>query len=247
MKFLCDFLAHTLNAAHCLAIEFLWRELYGGVARVDTGKLYVFGNGIGYDFAIFCHCVHLHFLCVFDKLAYHHRVVFAHIGCQTQKFLKLFLVGAYVHGSTGEHVGRSHENREANFVDKLVDVVHGGKGTPRRLVDAVAREHRRELCSVFGVIDILCRCAEYGHVLCIETHGKVVGYLSTGGDNHSVGVFEFDDVHDTFEGELVEIEAVAHVVVGGHCLGVVIYHYRAVAFLSDGVKGLYSTPVELYR
>ena len=35
---------------------------------------------------------------------------------------------------------------------------------------------------------------------------------------------QFVNVHDGFEGDLVEVEFVAHVVVGAHRLGVVVHH-----------------------
>ena len=138
MQFLGNLLAHALDAAHCLAIEFLRRELYGGVARVDSGKLDVLTDGIGDNLAVARHGIHLHLLGMLDKLTDNNRMILTHVSCQFEELLKLFLVGAYVHGSTREDVGRTNEDGEAHLVDKLVDVVHRGEGTPCRLVDAVA-------------------------------------------------------------------------------------------------------------
>ena len=61
-----------------------------------------------------------------------------------------------------------------------------------------------------------------------------------------MGILEFDDVHDALEGEFVEIETIAHVVVCGDSLGIVVDHHGAVSLAADGVEGLYATPVELY-
>ena len=83
-------------------------------------------------------------------------------------------------------------------------------------------------------------------MLRIEPHGKVVRYLSTRRDDYTERFLHVYDVHDTLEGQFVEIEPVAHVVVGRHCLGIVVNHYRAVALSSYGIKCLHSTPVELY-
>ncbi len=92
--------AYALDAAHGLHIKFLWRELYGGISGVDTGKLYVFGYGIGDDLTVLCHGIHLHLLGVFHELAYDHRVLLRHICRQLQETFKLVVVGADVHGCT---------------------------------------------------------------------------------------------------------------------------------------------------
>ena len=42
-------------------------------------------------------------------------------------------------------------------------------------------------------------------MLLVETHGEVVGDLSTCADNNSRWILEFDDVHDALEGEFVEV------------------------------------------
>ena len=83
-------------------------------------------------------------------------------------------------------------------------------------------------------------------MLLIESHGEVVGYLASSGDNHAMGALEFDNVHDALEGEFIKIEAVAHVVVGGDGLGIVVDHHRAVAQFANGVQSLHAAPVELH-
>ena len=79
----------------------------------------------------------------------------------------------------------------------------------------------------------------------VEIHGEVVWNLSARGDDDTVRLLHVDDVHDALEGELVEIKTVAHVVVGRHCLWVIVDHDRPVTLLADGVQGLHATPVEL--
>ena len=59
-------------------------------------------------------------------------------------------------------------------------------------------------------------------------------------------LLHLDDIHHTLEGQLVEVETVAHIVVGRYGLWVVVDHHRAPAFLADGVQCLNATPVELY-
>ena len=48
----------------------------------------------------------------------------------------------------------------------------------------------------------------------MELHGEVVGYLATNADDDATGLFEVDDIEHAFHRQLIEVEAVAHVVVG---------------------------------
>ena len=108
-------------------------------------------------------------------------------------------------------------------------------------------QHGGELVPVFGVVNALGACAEDGHILRIETHGKVVRYLAARRNDYAMRILQFEDVHDTLEGEFVKIEAVAHIVVRGYSFGVVINHHAAVALLADSVQRLHTAPVKLYR
>jgi len=59
--------------------------------------------------------------------------------------------------------------------------------------------------------------------------------------------FQFNDVHHTFEGKLIEIEPVAHVIVRGNGLWVIIDKHSPVAFLADCFNAVHGAPVEFYR
>ena len=49
-------------------------------------------------------------------------------------------------------------------------------------------------------------------------------------------ILEFNYIHDPLEGQLIEIEPVALVVVSGNGLGVIVYKHSPVALLLDGLK-----------
>ena len=85
-------------------------------------------------------------------------MILAHVGSDLKEAVELVVVGAYVHGSTGEDIGWTHEHREADTFDELIDVVHALQRAPFRLVDAELVEHRRELSTVFSTVDILSLC-----------------------------------------------------------------------------------------
>ena len=161
--------------------------------------------------------------------------------------MQFLVVVADVHGSTREHVRRTYEDGIAYLVDKLLDVLERGQCTPCGLVDAQLVEHSRELVAVLGTVDVDRAGTQYGNTLAVQLHGEVVRYLSTHRDNDTTGLLEVHDVEHTLQRQLVEVEAVAHVVVGRHGLGVVVNHDRLVTQLAGSVDGVDRTPVELYR
>ena len=179
-----------------------------------TGKLDVLTDGVGDNLAILGHGIHLYLLGVLDEAAHHYGVLLRYVGSEVEEALQLILVGAYVHGSTGEHVGGTHEHGETYLLDEGVDIVHRGQCAPLGLVNADAVEHGRELVAVLGIVDILGLRAEEAYAHTVEAHGKVIGDLSAGRYDNAHGTLELDDIHHTLEGELVEEEAVTHIVVG---------------------------------
>ena len=204
------------------------------------------GDSIGDDFAVFCHGIHLHLLGVEHELRDDHRVFLADRGSQFEETLQFVLVGAYIHRRAGEHIRGADEDGEAHFLNEAVDIVHRGECAPLGLVHADTVEHGGELIAVFGVVDRLRGGAEDRHVLRVEFEREVVRNLPACGDNHAVGVLQLEDIHHALEGQLVEIKAVAHVVVGGDGLGVVVNHHGAVSVLANGLERLHAAPVELY-
>ena len=101
--------------------------------------------------------------------------------------------------------------------------------------------------AVLSIIDALGRCAKDVHAALIKANGKVVRNLTAHRNDGAVWLFHFNNVHYTFKGEFIEVEAVAHVVVGRHGFGVIVNHHRTPAFVLDGKKRVYATPVELNR
>ena len=81
----------------------------------------------------------------------------------------------------------------------------------------------------------------------VETHGEIVRNLSAHGENDALRAFEVDDVHHTLEGQFVEVEAVAHVIVGGDGLRIVVYHHAWATLIAHGLQSIDRTPVEFHR
>ena len=60
-------------------------------------------------------------------------------------------------------------------------------------------------------------------------------------------IFQFEDIHYSFKGEFVEVEAIAHIVVRRYGFGVIINHDATIPLLTDGIQCLHATPVKFHR
>ena len=246
MEGLGNLATDALDAADCFYIEFLWRELDGGITTMNPSKLDVFTDGVSKYLTILGHGIHLNLLGMLNELGDNNGVVFAHISGQLEKAFQLVTVGADVHGSTAEHIAGTHKDGESDALHETVYVSHACKCAPLWLIDAKVGEQLRELGTVFGTVNVLCLCAKDTDTSLVEVDGEVVGNLSACRDYDTMGLFQVNDVKHAFEGQLVEIETVAHVVVGADSLGVVVYHHAAPAFFANSIESLHTAPVELH-
>ena len=247
VQLLRNLTADTLDTSHRFDIELLRRQLQSGITRVDTGKLNVLTNGISHDFSLLSHAIEVYFLGMLNKLADDHGMILTHVGCQFQEALEFFAIGTHIHGRSGKHIARTDKNREADTVNKLINVVHRRQRAPLRLVDTIAGEHLRELRTILSIVNVFgCRTKDVD-ILSIEIHGQVVRNLATRGDDDAIRILHVDDIHDALKGQLIEIKAVTHIIVCGYCFRIIVDHNTAITALANGVQSLHTTPVELHR
>ena len=212
-----------------------------------AGILHMLGDGVFHDLAVAGHGVKLDLLGVFKEFGDHDRIFLRHLRRLAEELMHLLVVVADVHRCAGKHIAGTYEDREPYFLHEFVDLVFSGQLLPAGLVDAELVEHGGELVAVLGAVDRDGGGAEHGDVAAVELHREVVGDLSAHADDDAVGSLKVDDVHHALEAELVEVEAVAHIVVGRHCLRVVVDHDCLVAELAAGGGGVDRTPVKLHR
>ena len=93
-------LRYLLDPADCLYIQFLRRELYGGVTGMHSGKLHMFRNGIGDHLTVVSHRVEFYFLAPLHEFAHHHRVFLRHFSREGKESAELVLIVAHIHGRT---------------------------------------------------------------------------------------------------------------------------------------------------
>ena len=184
---------------------------------------------------------------MFDELRYNNRMVFADVGSQLKESCQFISVRAYIHCSTTQYIRRAHQHWEAYPIDKIVNVFHTCQRTPFWLVDTIFREHLWEFRTILCSINILCLCTQNRNLLFIEVHRQVIGNLSACRDDNAMRILQFNDIHHPFESQLVEIQAVTHIIIGRNRFRIIVDHHRAIALLSNGVQRLHTTPVELHR
>ncbi len=114
-----------------------------------------------------------------------------------------------------------------------------------RVRDPQAVEHLREPLAVLGQVDSLRLRAEDGHACFLERPRKLERRLAAERHEHACGLLGSHDVHDVFEREWLEVEAVGGVVVSGDRLRVAVHHDRLEAHLRERVGGVHAAVVEL--
>ena len=89
--------------------------------------------------------------------------------------------------------------------------------------------------------------AEQIYIFCIKTHSQIIRNLTTSTYYHTIRTFQVENIHYALKRKFIEIETIAHIIVGRNCFGIIINHDRTIALLTNGIERLYTTPVEFYR
>ena len=71
-----------------------------------------------------------------------------------------------------------------------------------------------------------------------QRQGQLQGCLAAELHDHAAGVFRLDHVEHVFEGEWLEVEPIAGVVVGRYGFRVAVHHHRGEALLLEGEGGM---------
>ena len=69
-----------------------------------AGKLNVLADSVGDDLTVLSYSIHLYLLSVLNEAAHHYGVLLRYISSEVEEALELFLVRAYIHGSTREYI-----------------------------------------------------------------------------------------------------------------------------------------------
>ena len=147
-----------------------------------------------------------------------------------------------LHGAAAQHVGRAHDQREAELggdgaglLDRIGDAV-------LRLLQAELVQQLLEAVAVFGEVDGVGRGAEDRDAGALQRVGELQRGLAAELDDDAVqrarGLLGAQDFQHVFRGQRLEIEPVGGVVVGRHGLRVAVDHDRFIAGLGQRIGGV---------
>mmetsp|Transcript_39184 Transcript_39184/g.118391 ORF Transcript_39184/g.118391 Transcript_39184/m.118391 type:complete len:327 (-) Transcript_39184:3231-4211(-) len=219
----------------------------GGVAAVGASILDVLGDRVVDQVPLVAHGVELDLPRPGDVLGNHNRVLLLDHRGGVQEALELRLVVDDTHGGPRQDVRGPHQDREAHRAREGERVLELHELAPFRLVDVQLVAHGRELRAIFrGINGPGGRSHDLNPAL-VELRREVVRRLPADRDDHPGGHLEIADLAHRLKRQLLEIQAVALVVIGGDGLWVAIDHHCAVACFAQGAHRTHGAPVELHR
>src|SRR5262249_55934634 len=102
-----------------------------------------------------------------------------------------------------------------------------------------------EELAILGEIDVGGIGSDDRDSLLFEREGKGERGLAAELDDDAIGLFGIADVEHVLEGERLEIEAIAGVVIGGDGFGIAVHHDRFDAKLLEREGGVAAAVIEL--
>ncbi len=217
----------------------------GGVAGVNAGGLDVLHDGADDGGVAVADAVDVDFGGAFEEAVDEDGALgggvdgFVHVAAE-------FVVGVDDHhGAASEDEGRPNNHGIPNAVGDGDGFVFADGGAGFGLFEAEFVEKGGEEFAVFGEFDGLGGGSHDGDAGVFEAGGEVEGSLAAELNDDAVGLFLLANIEDVLEGERLEVELVAGVVVGGDGLGVGVDHDGLVSELFEGEGGVHAAVVEL--
>ena len=168
--------------------------------------------------------------------------------CAVHVLVELLVIVDDFHATTAEHVARAHEHRVTDAVGGFLGLFEAQGGAVTRGVHLRLLEHFAEQLTVLGQVDGFRGGAENRHAGSLQTRGQGQRGLAAELDDDALDrahlLLGLVDLEHVFEGERLEVEAVGHVVIGGHGLRVAVDH-DGVIVLAKLLHGVHARVVEL--
>jgi hypothetical protein len=150
-----------------------------------------------------------------------------------------------LHGSPAEHIGRSNHDRVSDPFRHSNRFGLTGRFTVRRGGERQRREHGAELPPVLCSVDGSGRCAQDTESFRLELRGEPKRRLAAELNDHSLGFLCLAYGQDVFNGERLEVQPIARVVVGGNRFRIAVHHHGLVARFVQGERGVDAREIEL--
>eukprot|EP00760_Papus_ankaliazontas_P002036 PhM_4_TR10802/c0_g2_i1/m.9393 len=222
------------------------RQNHRGVTTVHAGVLKMLRHSRDHDLAVVGNNVDVVLEGVLEVLADDNGVFARHVRGTAKVAIDILLVPDDAHCGARQNVRRAYQHWESHLGAEAEGVVHRAEGGPRRLVDTDRVTQPRELGAVLCDVDIVRAGAKNGRAGLLQRHCKVLGDLATEADDNALDALLVHDVEDALERDLVEVEAVAFIIVGRNSLRVVVQNGDALATGTEGAGSEHSAVVELH-
>ena len=163
----------------------------------------------------------------------------AHVACQVILRVHDF------HGTSTEHIGRTHHQRITDFIRQCKGLFGIGCNLVGRLQQPQFLHHLLEALTVFRVIDRICRGADNGGTIRFQTTCQFQRRLSAILDDHALRLLDMDDLKHILQGQGFEIQAVGGIVIRRDRLRVAVDHDGLEAVRAAGHGGMHAAVIEL--
>jgi hypothetical protein len=212
---------------------------------VHAGLLDVLHDAADHDALAVRDGVDVHLRGVRQKAVHEHRVRrrghhrFAHVGAQRTHVVNDF------HAPAAQHVGGPHQHRIADPLRDDLGLRSAARHAGRWALQPQVLEQGFEALPIFGAVDGVRRCAQDGHPIALQRHGQTQRRLTSELDDHALGLLRLHDLEHVFQGEWLEVEAIAGVVVRRDGFGIAVDHDRLEARLAQRKGRVHTAVVEL--
>ena len=179
-----------------------------------------------------------------QEVVQQHRAVVGHQHRVTHVAHQLFFVVDDFHGTTTQHVGRTHHQRITDLTGRQNAFFVTAHGGVFRLFQTQTGDHLLEPLTVFGAVNGVRAGTDDGHTGGFQATGQLQWRLATVLHDHTLGLLDVNNFQHVFQGDRLKVQPVGGVVIGGHGLRVAVDHDGFVAVFTHGQGRVYTAVVE---
>ncbi len=267
---LCHGFRLALQLVEHLARERARRQRAGAIAGMDAGFLDVFHDAGDIDVCAVGQAVDVHLYGVAEIAVEQQRVLAEQgvdlaglvvrvalldiLGYQfrnrvEQVRLQLAFGMQDLHGAAAKHVGRAHDQREADFGGDEAGLLDRVGDAIVRLIEIELHQKLLEAVAVFGKVDHVGRGAEDRDAVLFERFCELqrglAAELDDDADDFTLFLLCAQNFDHVFGRQRLEIEAIGGVVVGGNRFRVAVDHDCFIAGILQRESGMAAAIVEL--
>src|ERR1022692_2834189 len=181
-----------------------------------------------------------------EKTIQQHRTVVRYLDRVEHVLAQVVFVEDDFHGAAAEHVTRAHDQRKTDVARQQHGLFLGARRRVGRLLELQGRHQFLEALAVFGDIDAIGCGADNRSARGGNCTRELQRRLAAELHDHALGLFFLDDLHDVFERQRFEIQAIGGVVVGRHGFRIAVDHDRLEAVLAQCHGGMHAAIIEFY-